>query len=71
MAATMEVGNMRGCTVRSLATRLVMVEHGHDLDLVLSEWRREGVSLQGCAARLARRYGVEVTYQTIRTWTSD
>ena len=62
---------MRGSTVRSLATRLVMVEHGHDLDLVLAEWRREGVSLQACAARLARRYGVEVTYQTIRTWTSD
>ena len=45
-----------------------MVEHGHDLEMVLADWREEGASLHECAARLARRYGVEVTYQTIRRW---
>ena len=55
-------------TVRELATRLVMVEHGHDLDQVLAAWRREEVSLRAIAARLASRYGIEVAHTTIKSW---
>ena len=55
-------------TVRELATRLVMVEHGHDLDAVLGEWRREGASLRAAATRLASRYGIEVAHTTIERW---
>ena len=55
-------------TVRELATRLVMVEHGHDLDAVLGEWAGEGVSLRAIAARLASRYGIEVAHTTIERW---
>jgi len=55
-------------TVRELATRLVMIEHGHDLDQVLAAWRREEVSLRAIAARLASRYGIEVAHTTIERW---
>ena len=55
-------------TVRELATRLVMVEHGHDLDAVLAAWRREEVSLRAIAERLATRYGIEVAHTTVERW---
>ena len=55
-------------TVRELATRLVMVEHGHDLNAMLGEWRKEEVSLRAIAARLKKRYGIEVAHTTIKSW---
>jgi len=45
-----------------------MVEHGHDLDAMLSEWRREEVSLRAAAERLASRYGIEVAHTTVERW---
>jgi len=45
-----------------------MVEHGHDLDAVLGEWRREEVSLRAIAARLEKRYGIEVAHTTVKSW---
>jgi len=55
-------------TVRELATRLVMVEHGLVLVAVLGEWRREEVSLRAIAERLATRYGIEVAHTTVERW---
>lgn len=59
---------MNPSTVRELATRLVMVEHGHDLEKVLAGWKGEGVSLRGIATRLGARYGVHVTHTTVKSW---
>ena len=59
---------MSGATVHQLARRVVLVEYGHDLTAVLAAMAGEGVSLRAMAGEVARRYGIEVTHQTISTW---
>ena len=55
-------------TVRDLAGRLLMVEHAHDLEAVLKSWQVDGWSLRQMSAEMGRRYGIEVTHQTIKAW---
>lgn len=55
-------------TVRDLTGRLLMVEHAHDLEAVLKSWQMDGWSLRQMSAEMERRYGIEVTHQTIKAW---
>jgi hypothetical protein len=55
-------------TVKDLAGRILLMEHGYDLEALLKSWQQDGCSLRQMSAEMERRYGISVTHQTIKSW---
>ena len=62
------VDTLNGSPFYRLAVRVVAAEHGRHLPALLAEWNAAGLSLRAIVAELTRRYGIEVTHQTVATW---
>jgi len=62
------VDTLNGSPFYRLAVRVVAAEHGRHLPALLAEWNAAGLSLRAIVAELERRYGIEVTHQTISAW---